>query len=53
MKFLLNIIQNSVNCHLHNAQLYMNVKQNSTQLIYSFNIYLIELKAQLISYIKT
>ncbi len=39
-----------MNCHLYNAQLYINVKQNLTQLIYSFNIYLIELKAQLTSY---
>ena len=44
MKFLLNIIQNSVNCYLHNAQLYMNVKQNLIQSVHSFNIYLTELK---------
>ncbi len=50
MKFLLDIIQDSVNCHLYNAQSYMNVKQNSMQLIHSFNIYLAELKAQLASY---
>ena len=50
MKFLLDIIQDPVNRHLHNAQLYMNVKQNSMQSIHSFNIYLAELKAQLAPY---
>ena len=44
MKFLLNIIENSVNCHLYNIQLYINIKQNLTLLIYSFNIYFTELK---------
>ena len=41
-----------MNYHLYNAQLYINVKQNSTQSVYSFNIYFIELKAQLTSYIE-
>ena len=50
MKFLLNIIQNPVNRHLHNAQSYMDVKQNSMQSIHSFNIYLAELEAQLAPY---
>ena len=50
MKFLLDIIQDPVNCHLHNAQSYMDAKQNSMQSIHSFNIYLAELEAQLTSY---
>ena len=50
MKFLLNIIQDPVNRHLHNAQSYMDVKQNSMQSIHSFNIYLAELEAQLAPY---
>ena len=48
--FLLNIIKNSVNCMLTAAQQFKETEQKLNQSVYSFNIYLSTLKAQLSLY---
>ena len=48
--FLLKIIKNSVNCMLTAAQQFKETKQKLNQSVYSFNVYLSTLKAQLSLY---
>ena len=46
-KFLLNIIENSVNCQLNAYQLYINALQQSHQSVHSFEVYLSNLETQI------
>ena len=48
-KFLLNIIENSVNYQLNVYQLYISTMQQSHQSVHSFEVYLSNLKTQLLS----
>jgi hypothetical protein len=49
---LLDLIENSINRHLHHAQLFSNAKQKKKQSMQAFNAFLNNLENQLTSYIE-
>jgi hypothetical protein len=49
---LLDLIENSINRHLHHAQLFSNAKQEEKQLMQAFDAFLSNLESQLTSYIE-
>ena len=50
--FLLNLVENSMNCQFHFVQLFNDAKQSKKQSIHVFDVYLSSLKVQLSSYMK-
>jgi len=50
MTYLLNLVENPVNCQLHNTQAYTETTQKPDQTVYTFAAYLSILKAQLSLY---
>jgi hypothetical protein len=48
----LDLIENSINCHLHHAQLFSNAKQRKKQSMQAFDAFLNNFESQLISYIE-
>ena len=48
--FLLNFVENPMNCQFHSVQLFNDAKQLKKQLIHAFNAYFSSLKVQLSSY---
>jgi Ni,Fe-hydrogenase I large subunit len=49
---LLDLIENSINRHLHHAQLFSNAKQEEKQSMQAFDAFLSSLESQLTSYIE-
>ncbi len=50
INYLLNLVEDSVNHQLHNAQTYIKTVQKSGQSVHTFAVYLSTLKVQLMSY---
>ncbi len=50
INYLLNLVEDLMNCQLHNAQAYIKAVQKSDQSVHAFAAYLSTLKAQLMSY---
>ncbi len=50
INYLLNFVEDSVNCQLHNAQTYIEAVQKLSQSVHTFAAYLSTLKVQLILY---
>jgi len=50
INYLLNLVEDSVNCQLHNAQAYTEAVQKPSQSVHAFAAYLSTLKVQLTSY---
>jgi len=50
INYLLNLVEDSMNCQLHNAQTYTEAVQKSDQSVHAFAAYLSILKVQLMSY---
>ncbi len=50
INYLFNLVEDSVNCQLHDAQTYTEAVQKSGQSMHAFAVYLSTLKAQLTSY---
>ena len=53
MKYLLNLMKNLVNHFLHFAQMFADAKQEKTQLIHNFDVYLKSLKTHMSLYSKS
>jgi hypothetical protein len=49
---LLDLIENSINRHLHHAQLFSNAKQEKKQSMQAFDAFLSNFESQLTSYIE-
>jgi hypothetical protein len=49
---LLDLIENSINRHLHHAQFFSNAKQEKKQSMQAFDVFLNNLESQLTSYIE-
>ena len=50
--FLLNLVENSMNCQFHSVQLFNDAKQLKKQLIHAFDAYFNNLKIQFSLYMK-
>jgi len=50
ISYLLNFVKDSMNCQLHNAQMYTEAVQKSSQSVHAFAAYLSTLKVQLLFY---
>ncbi len=50
INYLLNLVEDSMNCQLHNAQTYTEAEQKLSQSVHTFAAYLSTLKVQLMSY---
>ncbi len=50
INYFLNLVEDSVNCQLHNAQTYTKAVQKSSQSVHTFTAYLSTLKVQLMLY---
>ena len=50
INYLLNLVEDLMNCQLHNAQMYTEAVQKSSQSVHAFAAYLSTLKVQLLFY---